>query len=464
MKSTEYREQLARTFINCLQEKQLSWKKEWKASNSRAPYNAVTGKRYKGINHLALGLTAMTKQYQDPRWATFKQIQDNEWKLKKGSKASVVEYWFPFDHEKKKALTWEEARLLPKEEASKVGLVSRYYYVFNAQEIEGIPALPEIPKNENVNHDKLVETISQNMGVPILFDGGDRAFYRPSEDKIHLPEKEYFSSTYAFNATALHELSHATGAPNRLNRSMGSTFGSSAYAYEELVAEMSSCFMAAELSVEQEMMHIDNHKAYVQGWIQAIQDKPEYLIKAVKDATECADYLAYKAELISEQEYYKGMEKGMDIKVEEERNSEKNILRDAYVSVSRGEGKSYLMPLEDYLEEKSYRYGFDSYEDLRKAGYNIDFPELLNKDGTPMVQGEVPKNTDAKIIEDIKRSGFQPNRNMVTKYQELDDAVGRHVGMEQICDWYKGECPDILKEQVKVIGDECKQQQLERTP
>lgn len=333
MKSTEYREQLAKTFINCLQEKQLSWKKEWKASNSHAPYNAVTGKQYKGINHLALGLTAMAKKYQDPRWATFKQIQDNDWKLKKGSKASVIEYWFPYDHEKKKPLTWEEAKLLTKEEAAKLGLVSRYYYVFNAQEIEGIPALPELPKNENVNQDKLVETISKNMDVPILFDGGDRAFYRPLEDKIHLPEKEFFESTYAFNATALHELAHATGAPHRLNRNMGNAFGTPAYAYEELVAEMSSCFMAAELSVEQEMTHIDNHKAYVQGWIQAIQDKPEILVKAVKEASECADFLAYKAELISEQEYRKEREAGMDIKVKDnpsllQKKTDKEILVD----------------------------------------------------------------------------------------------------------------------------------------
>jgi len=389
MKSTEYREQLARTFINCLQERQLSWKKEWKASNSRAPYNAVTGKRYKGINHLALGLTAMAKQYQDPRWATFKQIQDNEWKLKKGSKASVIEYWFPFDYEKKKALTWEEARLLSKEEASKVGLVSRYYYVFNAQEIDGIPALPEIPKNTNVNQDKLVETISRNMDVPILFDGGDRAFYRPSEDKIHLPEKEYFESTYAFNATALHELAHATGAPHRLNRNMGNAFGTPAYAYEELVAEMSSCFMATELSVVQEIAHIDNHKAYVQGWIQAIQDKPEILVKAVKDASECADFLAYKAELISEQEYKKERETGVDVKVED----------------------------------------------------NPSFPQ---------------KKNDKEILEDIKNSGFQPNRTLV---ENIRNCGG--ISLAKISEMHKSDSvPDDMKESVGKIVAECRRQEL----
>lgn len=292
-------------FINCLLEKELDWKKEWRTSNSQVPRNAVTGKRYRGINYFALGLTAMAKGYDDPRWATFKQIQNNGWKLQKGSKATQIEYWFPYDFENKKALTWEEAKIRMKEKGTneKIGLTSRYYSVFNAKQIDGIPPLPTIEKDTSISQDELINKLSRNMGVELLFDGGDRAFYRPSEDKIHMPIKEYFHSTYAYNATVLHELAHATGAPDRLNRKQGNYFGSPEYAYEELVAEISSCFMAAELSVEQENINLDNHKAYVQGWIKCIQEKPENLVKAIKEATECADYMAFKAELMPESEY-----------------------------------------------------------------------------------------------------------------------------------------------------------------
>ena len=52
----------------------------------------------------------------------------------------------------------------------------------------------------------------------ILTDGGDRAYYSPSQDKIHLPTPESFQNEYAFNATALHEEAHAFGHPTRLNR------------------------------------------------------------------------------------------------------------------------------------------------------------------------------------------------------------------------------------------------------
>ena len=122
---------------------------------------------------------------------------------------------------------------------------------------------------------------------------------------IHLPKPENFTGTYAYNATALHELSHSTGHPSRLNRPQGGFFGSEEYAYEELVAEMCSCFMGVNLSTEATPEHIENHKAYVQSWIKEIRDKPESLIRAIKDAQQAASYMDMKAGLISEKEYEK---------------------------------------------------------------------------------------------------------------------------------------------------------------
>lgn len=149
----------------------------------------------------------------------------------------------------------------------------------------------------------IIEKISGNMGVEILNDGGSMAFYRPSEDKIHLPEKSAFYNDYEYNATALHELSHATGAESRLNRSLGHAFGTGQYAYEELVAEISACFMGEHLSVELSSQHMDNHKAYVQSWIKDISEKPSVLVQAIRDAEQAANYLENQAELITEKEY-----------------------------------------------------------------------------------------------------------------------------------------------------------------
>ena len=65
---------------------------------------------------------------------------------------------------------------------------------------------------------------------------------------------------------------------------------------------MCSCFMGVNLDVTATPQHIDNHKAYVQSWIQAIRDKPETLIRAIKDAQAAATYMDYKAGLITDKE------------------------------------------------------------------------------------------------------------------------------------------------------------------
>ena len=65
---------------------------------------------------------------------------------------------------------------------------------------------------------------------------------------------------------------------------------------------MCSCFMGVDLDVTATPQHIDNHKAYVQAWIQSIRDKPETLIRAIKDAQAAATYMDYKAGLITDKE------------------------------------------------------------------------------------------------------------------------------------------------------------------
>jgi len=153
---------------------------------------------------------------------------------------------------------------------------------------------------------EVVSTLSSSMSVELLYDGGSRAFYRPSEDKIHLPAPASFHDEYEFNATALHELAHATGHESRLDRPHGGGFGTPEYAYEELVAEISSCFMGITLDVQQMPQHLDNHKAYVQGWIEAIEEKPETLMQAIADAQRAARFMDLHAGLISEAEYTAG--------------------------------------------------------------------------------------------------------------------------------------------------------------
>ncbi len=308
-KTKEFRQQVAEVFIKSLEEKQLDWKKGWNGP-SMYPVNALSNKRYKGVNKFWLGMIAMERGTEDPRWCTFKQIQDKGWKLNKGSKGVKVEYWMPYDKKEKKGITWEDYRKRNGEPS--VILVSRYYVVFNGKDIEGIPSLPPLEVN-SINPDELIAKLSKNMAVEILNDGGDRAFYNTLEDKIHMPKVEHFKSDYAYNSTALHELAHSSGAAHRLNRDLNNMFGSSSYAYEELIAEISSCFMSGSLRVKQDEAHVDNHKAYVQSWIKAIKEKPETLMKAIREAENVANYMEYNAELINEKYYRATLNESLEV-------------------------------------------------------------------------------------------------------------------------------------------------------
>lgn len=298
---TKLQQQLAEQFLHILEEEKLDWRKEWSGIPER-PYNPISKTVYHGSNYFSLLLTSMVKGYQDPRWCTFAQIKEQGWTLKAGKGQSAkIEFWYPYDREQKKSISWQEFREVGGQINDRYQLYSRAYSVYNGDMIIGIPKL-EVRQNE-IQPVELVDTISRNMGVPISYHQTERAFYRPVEDRIYLPYRQQFDSEYAYASTALHELSHATGAEHRLNRKQGGEFGTEPYAYEELVAEISSCFLSSELPMGQTEEHLKNHKAYVQSWIQGIKEQPEALFRAVKDAEQAAAYLEYHGGLITLEEY-----------------------------------------------------------------------------------------------------------------------------------------------------------------
>lgn len=379
-KSKEYRKELAEMFVRILEEKELDWKKEWKGLTN-VPINAVKERKYKGINAFTLMLTMMDRGYTDPRFATYNQIKEMGCKLHDAKGKGVrVEYWFPFDREERRALTWEEFNNLcngrPNE---RYMLRAKYSTVFNAAHIEGLPER-KLENRNDISADELIAKLSENMGVEILHDGGDRAFYRPKEDKIHLPVPEAFSSDYAYNSTALHELAHSTGAPHRLNRNFGGGFGSESYAYEELIAEITSCFMSANLNLEQDAIHLDNHKAYIQSWVQSVREKPESLVKAIAEAEKTAAYMEYKADLIPEYEYQKTLGATLEIvqsDVSEKRD--KDVSEDYMVARALNEPDGRIVRLNLDLDGTAAVFQkVDTLETLYEKGYFLNLEPNQN--------------------------------------------------------------------------------------
>ncbi len=303
----EYRKKVADSFLKVLDpsSKSMTWVKQWRGMS--APVSMTTGKQYRGMNYLNLLMAQMHNGYKDPRWVTFNGLEHlkgaKNAHVKKGEHGVQIQRWIVIDTTKQKgekgfSMDFPEWRKLLQQgrEEEDFRIIPKYYYVFNAEQCEGIPPL-EIDNRPKLVQSDFVSKVSQSMGVPIMNDGGNQSYYSPSNDIIHLPDIQAFNSEYAYNATALHELGHATGAVERLNRDINNYFGDDSYAFEELVAEMTSCmsagyFQSSDEDVDEYIkQHSENHLAYVQSWANAIKDKPKILETALELATNATDFI-----------------------------------------------------------------------------------------------------------------------------------------------------------------------------
>ena len=337
------RQEMIKQFISSLKEDVIPWEQNW-VSKERA-FNPVSGTKYRGTNAFWLAYKAYQNQWQDPRWCTFDQAQNNGWQIKRGSRGTKIEFFSPYDKQEKRKITYKELSklqetLTPEEIEARISYPVANYVVFNAEQIEGIPDytanIPEWDKEDVI---AARDNLFKNMNLDFNEDG-DRAYYSPSMDSITLPKIEKFTSEYGYMATMLHEAGHATGHMSRLNRDMSGHFGSESYAREELRAEIASAFTAQEIGISNASMeHTNNHKAYVQDWISVLQNDPNELFRAIKQAEEISDYLMEKGEF--EQIKLQSLEKQKESEAVEKYESE--ILPEGWTWIlSKEDGSGFL--------------------------------------------------------------------------------------------------------------------------
>ena len=202
----------------------IPWHRPW-IGNSYAISHS-TGKPYSLLNQLILG--------RPGEYLTFKQVQDEGGKIKKGEKASVVVFWKFIETEDKETGEKKEIPYL------------RYFSVFHISQTEGIKAkytIAEYPDNAKADEtvDAIIADYLNRSGVTLTHEEGNRAYYKPSDDCVVLPTREQFADTAEYYSTAFHELAHSTGHESRLNRlTKTAAFGSEEYSKEELIAEISA--------------------------------------------------------------------------------------------------------------------------------------------------------------------------------------------------------------------------------
>lgn len=284
--------QVAEKLIEQLKAGTAPWQKPWSVDGLpefELPYNTISGKRYRGINVFSL----LNAGYEDPRWVTFKQAVDNGWQVRRGEKASLVQFiktngLVPKKDEQGKPVLDENGKPIKVRVRFDRPIISTAW-VFNARQVDGMPER-QVPKLSELAWDPLerAETLIKATKADITHKAGDRAYYNSRLDNIVMPEKAQFGSPDRYYATILHELGHWTGHTSRLDRKLGNGFGTEEYAREELRAEIASMIIGQELRIGHDP---GQHAAYVDSWVSILEKTPFEIHAASADAERIFNYL-----------------------------------------------------------------------------------------------------------------------------------------------------------------------------
>jgi antirestriction protein ArdC len=258
--------------LESLQQGVVPWRKPW---SSDLPRNLVSGREYRGVNVLLLQSASFTSPY----WMTYRQAQALGGTVKRGERGCPIVFWKVSQRDETDGTTGK-------------GFILRYFTVFNAAQTEGIevPAPPERRAfDANTECDRLVASYAN---PPEIQHGGARACYFPSSDLIQMPEKEQFASTADYYSTLFHELTHSTGAQHRLGRKgvvNGASYSNHSYAFEELVAECGSAFLAAHAGISPATL--ENSAAYIASWVKRLRSEPRWIVEAASQAAKAVDLI-----------------------------------------------------------------------------------------------------------------------------------------------------------------------------
>ena len=268
------------------------WMKPWSAETLAGRVTRPlrsTGEPYAGINVILLWMEAVANGYASPTWMTYKQAQAHGGQVRRGEQGAPIVY---YGSTTRKPEQQTNGSLELEGEGREIRFL-KTYHVFNVAQIDGLPERfhPEpveapAPAFERV---EAAERYFEATGARVAH-GGNQAFYMFGEDRIQLPPFEAFHNAEGYYATRGHETVHWTRHASRLDRSFGrERWGDEGYAREELVAELGSAFLAADLGLALEPR--DDHASYIASWIKVLQNDRRAILSAAAHAERAVRYL-----------------------------------------------------------------------------------------------------------------------------------------------------------------------------
>lgn len=264
----------------------VPWVQPWGTAAAKAPLampkNASTARQYSGVNVLILWGAVIEHGFTGQSWLTFRQALSLGGHVRKGERGTTVVYadrFIPDDEKKRTAETGEDAHAIP---------FLKRFTVFNTDQCDDLPddiataAPPPLPGMIEPRVEALIKATGIDFHI-----GGNRAFYRPSEDYVQVPPPAAYPEPINWHRTALHELGHASGHHSRLNRDLSGSFGSRKYAFEELIAELCAAFSCASLGIVPTVRHAD----YIASWLTCLRQDNRAIVRAASQASKAADYI-----------------------------------------------------------------------------------------------------------------------------------------------------------------------------
>lgn len=238
---------------------------------------------YSGVNVLLLWAEAMARGFSAPIWMTFRQALELGGHVRKGEHGATVVYANRIVRTEADDQGEEVERSIP---------FLKAYTVFNVDQVDGLPLLfhaTEAPRLEPDQRIARAEAFFAATGA-IVRHGGDQAWYSMVEDLVQMPPFQGFVDPESYYATLAHECAHWTRHPSRLDRDFGrKRFGDDGYAREELVAELASAFLCADLGLE--LTPREDHTAYIDHWLEVLAHDKRFIFSAAAHAQRAAEFL-----------------------------------------------------------------------------------------------------------------------------------------------------------------------------
>ncbi|WID99918.1 zincin-like metallopeptidase domain-containing protein (plasmid) [Bosea vestrisii] len=264
------------------------WMRPWHSGNANGRVTRPlrhNGLPYSGMNVLLLWSEATARGFTSPIWMTFRQALELGGVVRKGESGSMVVFASRFKKTQTDAAGEEFDREIP---------FLKAYTVFNTAQIDGLPDYycgQREPVRDPVQRNQDADRFFANTGAAIRH-GGDRAYYAPGTDHIQMPRFAMFRDAAGYVGTLSHEVTHWTAAPHRVNRDLSRyAKDRSERAREELIAELGSCFLCADLGIAPELEPRPDHASYLGSWLKVLSDDKRAIFSAAAHAQRAVAYL-----------------------------------------------------------------------------------------------------------------------------------------------------------------------------